>query len=237
MANEWILYGADANDPYRLKTSDALTRYVNEIGFLPLFRNAIPGFSVEERTLSYDWWSGDERRDPWEWRRILAAEGEVAYGKFFDGKAGFISKAWLPHFANFRRDGYDFDALWDEGKAQRRQKKIMDCFANGEELFSYVTRDLAGFGKGGEKNFEGTVTALQMQLYLVVRDFRQKVSRAGNPYGWHLAVYTMPETIWGYDLLSAAYGEEPSASHSHITAHMRDVYPIADDESIRKVLG
>ena len=76
-----------------------------------------------------------------------------------------------------------------------------------------------------------------MQLYLVVRDFRQKVSRAGNPYGWHLAVYTMPETIWGYDLLSAAYGEEPSASHARITAHMHDVYPIADDESIRKVLG
>jgi hypothetical protein len=237
MANEWILYGADERDPYCLKSPEALTEYIREIGFLPLFRNEIPGFSVEERTVPYYWWSGDERRDPWEWRRLLAAKGEVAYGKFFDGKAGFISTQWLPYFANFRRDGYDFDALWDEGKATRRQKKIMDCFTDGQELFSHITRRTAGFGKDGEKNFEGTVTALQMQLYLVIRDFRQKLNKAGLPYGWHLAVYTMPETIWGYDLLSAAYGESPDASRERVLRHMRDVYPIATEQAIQKVLG
>ena len=36
--------------------------------------------------------------------------GKVAYGKFFDKKAGFISLEWLPYFANYRRSGYDFDA-------------------------------------------------------------------------------------------------------------------------------
>lgn len=237
MANEWILYGVREDDPYRLKSPQALTAYVREIGFLPLFRNEIPGFSVEERTVPYHWWSGDERVDPWEWRRLLAAKGEVAYGKFFAGKAGFISTDWLPYFANYRRDGYDFDSLWDEGKATHRQKKIMDCFSDGQELFSHVTRRMAGFGKDGEKNFEGTVTALQMQLYLVIRDFRQKLNKAGLPYGWHLAVYTMPETIWGYDLLSAAYGEKPEASRDRIFSHMRDVYPIASDDAIRHVLG
>ena len=33
---------------------------------------------------------------------------------------------WLPCFVNYRRDGYDFDALWDDGKASIRQKKMMD---------------------------------------------------------------------------------------------------------------
>lgn len=237
MANEWILCGVDEHDPYCLKSPEALTAYIREVGFLPLFRCGIPGFSVEERTVPYYWWSGDERRDPWEWRRLIAAKGEVAYGKFFDGKAGFISTQWLPYFANWRRDGYDFDSLWDEGKATRRQKKIMDCFTDGQELFSHVTRRTAGFGKDGEKNFEGTVTALQMQLYLVIRDFRQKLNKAGLPYGWHLAVYTMPETIWGYDLLSAAYGEEPAASRERIERHLRAVYPVAADDAIQKLLG
>ena len=237
MANEWILYGVDEHDPYCLKSPQALTAYIREVGFLPLFRCGIPGFSVEERTVPYYWWSGDERRDPWEWRRLLAAKGEVAYGKFFDGKAGFISTDWLPYFANYRRDGYDFDALWDEGKATHRQKKIMDCFADGQELFSHVTRRTAGFGKDGEKNFEGTVTSLQMQLYLVIRDFRQKRNKAGLPYGWHLAVYTMPETIWGYDLLSSAYGEEPAASRERICRRLREVYPIASDDAVQKLLG
>ena len=46
------------------------------------------------------------------WREIIARSGKVAYGKFFDKKAGFISVEWLPVFANYRRDGDDFDALY-----------------------------------------------------------------------------------------------------------------------------
>ena len=52
--------------------------YINEIGFLPLFKNEIPGFSVEERTVPHYWWSGDQERDPWEWREIIARSGKVA---------------------------------------------------------------------------------------------------------------------------------------------------------------
>ncbi|WP_331472454.1 hypothetical protein [Lacrimispora saccharolytica] len=62
------------------------------------------------------------------WREIIARSGKVAYGKFFDKKAGFISVEWLPVFANYRRDGYDFDALYEDGKAPRKHKKIMDNF-------------------------------------------------------------------------------------------------------------
>ena len=150
---EWIMYGVDEDDPYRIKSVPELISYINEIGFLPLFKNTIPGFSVEERTLARDWWSGDPECDPWEWREIIAATGEVAYGKFFDKKAGFISLKWLPYFANWRRDGYDFDARWEDGKAHHRSKKIMDLFEDATELFSFEAKQKAGFGKGGEKNF------------------------------------------------------------------------------------
>lgn len=80
---------------------------INETGFLPLFKNEIEGFSAEEHTSSLYWWTGDKEQDPWEWREIIAGTGEVAYGKFFGRKSGFISREWLPVFANFRRDGYD----------------------------------------------------------------------------------------------------------------------------------
>ena len=139
MANEggtWIMYGVDEDDPYCIHTVEQLIEYIKEIGFLPLFKNEIPGFSVEERTVPHYWWSGDQERDPWEWREIIARSGKVAYGKFFNKKAGFISLEWLPYFANLRRDGYDFDALWDDEKASIRQKKIMDLFEKNEELFS-----------------------------------------------------------------------------------------------------
>ena len=114
MPNEngtWIMYGVNWDDPECLHTVKEAIEYINEVGFLPLFKNDIPGFSLEERTVPEYWWCGDPKLDPWEWREIIARSGEVAYGKFFDKEAGFISQKWLPYFANYRRDGYDFDAV------------------------------------------------------------------------------------------------------------------------------
>jgi len=54
---------------------------------------------------------------------------------------------------------------------------------------------LAGFGKGGEKNFEGTVTGLQMGGYLPIRDFRQRLNKKGQPCGWPISVYATPESL------------------------------------------
>lgn len=233
---EWIMRGVRENDPYHIKTVQELVEYVKEIGFLPLFRNDIPGFSVEERTVPYHWWSDDPKRDPWLWREIIADSGEVAYGKFFDKKAGFVSLEWLPYFANVRRDGYDFDALWDDEKANIREKKIMDVFSDGEERYSFELKQLAGFGKGGEKNFEGTVTALQMKTYLVLRAFRQRRNKAGEPYGWPIAVYTTPENRWGYELVSSAYSEDPEVSRERIFTHLKEVYPIITDKQLKKLI-
>ena len=97
---EWMLQGTEASDPSRIRDPEGLIAYVEQAGFLPLFQNEIPGFSVEEHTLAADWWTGDPERDPWEWRSIAARSHRVAYGKFFSGKAGFLSLEWLPFFVN-----------------------------------------------------------------------------------------------------------------------------------------
>ena len=125
---EWIMRGPAWEDPACIHSWQELVDWIDEVGFLPLFRNGIDGFSAEERTCPTDWWSGDVDRDPWEWRQTIARSGRVAYGKFFGKKAGFISKAWFPDFANWRRDGYDFDSRWDDGLATALQKKILDQF-------------------------------------------------------------------------------------------------------------
>ena len=108
MANEggeWIMKGLDWNDPYRIRSWRELINWINEVGFLPLFANEVPGFSAEEHVSPLFWWTGDPEQDPWVWREIIPSTGEVAYGKFFGGRAGFISREWFPRFANARRDG------------------------------------------------------------------------------------------------------------------------------------
>ncbi|MCF0229883.1 MAG: hypothetical protein HUJ76_09370 [Parasporobacterium sp.] len=243
MGNEngtWIMHGVAADDPQCIHTVDEAIEYINEAGFLPLFRNDIPGFSLEEQTIPEHWWSGDPEIDPWEWRAVIARRRAALYGKFFDGKAGFISREWIPYFSNFRRDGYDFDSLWDDEKATRRQKKIMDLFAeenSDDELFSYELRQKAGFGKEGEKGFESTVTNLQMLMYLCVRDFRQKKNRKGQGYGWSVAVYATPEHVFGYDHVRSAYNEPPVESGKRIALHIMELYPDASASQIRKVIG
>ena len=51
---------------------------------------------------------------------------------------------------------------------------IMDLFEEEDEIYSNEIKARAGFGKGGEKGFEGTLTSLQMKTYLCVKDFRQR---------------------------------------------------------------
>ena len=219
-----------------IRTAEELIRVVDEIGFLPLFRNAVPGFSVEDHTAIGNWWTGREDSDPWEWRRLLSDSGRVAYGKFFDRKAGFISLSWFPSFANWRRDGYDFDAWWEDEKAPYRQKKIMDLFLDGGEMYTFDIKRKAGFGPDGEKNFEGVITDLMMETYLVIRDFRCRLNRQGQPYGWHVGVMTTPESLWGYDLVTSAYREGPQDSRDKIYGRLREVCPWAEEKQLLRVL-
>ena len=240
---EWIMRGLAWDDPYRVRTWRELVNWINEAGFLPLFANEIQGFSVEEHVSPNFWWTGDREQDPWEWREIMAHSREVVYGKFFNKKAGFLSLAWMPYFANCRRDGYDFDSLYDEGLANARSKQIMDVFSDGDDgwkdelIFSTELKKLAGFGKEGSKNFPGIMTELQMQLYLVVVDFKRRKNKRGGEYGMPVSILLPPEAVWGYDAVTSAYNEAPEASAERIAAQIRKLWPSADEKAIRRVVG
>ncbi len=233
---EWIMRGLEWNNPLRVRTWKELISYVNEVGFLPLFAGDVPGFSVEEHVSDQFWWTGDPEQDPWEWRELIARSGEVVYGKFLDQKSVFISRDWFPVFANYRRDGYDFDARWDDELASMRQKKIMDRFADQEEWIGLELKRKAGFGKNGERNFSGIVTELQMETYLVIKDFRRKVNRRGGEYGMPVCVYSRPEDIWGYDFISSAYSEDPEVSGQRIRDHLQRLWPQMSEKQLERIV-
>ena len=243
----FIMNGSKRGDKLRVHTTEELVELINEVGFLPLFSNEIKGFSVEEHVSAGSWWTGDINTDPWEWRETISRGKQVAYGKFFGKKAGYISREWLPYFANYRRDGYDFDARYQDGLANHRQKLIMDFYmgedANGDivwkknEILSTDLKKLAGFGKGGEKNYPGIITDLQMMLYLVITDFRRRVNKRGEQYGMSVSVMFPPETVWGYEAVTSAYGESPTESYERIAAHLRELFPSTDDYAETSLIG
>ena len=237
IAGEWIMKGCRRNDPSCLHSADELLDLVREIGFLPLFSNEIPGFSVEEHTHAADWWCDDPARDPWVWRQTASPDPYVAYGKFFDKKAGFVSLECFPSFANYRRDGYDAEGLYQDGKMNSRCKRILDVLEpDGEGAgLGLLTCDLRRRA-ALEKGFEGALTELQMKTFLIVSGFRQKQNRHGEPYGWHVAELMTPETKWGWDAVNFC-SEKPEESWRGICARIRKHFPRADEAQIRKVLG
>lgn len=233
----WTIEGCNWDDKQCLHSVDEAINLIENKGFMTFFKCDIPGLSLEEYTDGKYWWGNNATLDPWEWRAEIARRGNIAYGKFFENKNGFISLEWLADFVNYRRNGYDFDSLWDDEKATLRQKKIMDCFSDNDEIISNDLKQMAGFGKGGLKNFEGTATSLQMQMYLTTKDFRQRKNKKGEEYGWAIAVYATLEQMWGYDRVTSAYCVSPNESATKIYNYLKMNYPNATDKQIKKIVG
>ncbi|MBN2160340.1 MAG: hypothetical protein JW807_13170 [Spirochaetes bacterium] len=209
----------------KIATCPELKDLIIETGFIPLFENEIEGFSVMNVTRRSSWWTGRERTDPWVWRMLLSEDPDIAYGKLFGGRAGFVSREWLPYFAAYRRDGYDFDARYEDGRASHKCRKIIGLFEKQAMLPSFQIKVMAGFSKNGEKGFEGALTLLQMQTYITVRRFTQRRSRAGDYYGWHVGVYSLTEKKFGYRFTRSAYRMGAVESKERMISRMMKANP------------
>ena len=84
-----------------------LIECVQQVGFLPLLESGIRGYSAEslmaEECRFTQFEDGTWEWPLWQWKGSVVREGDCVYGKFFAGKAGFISREWWPDFCNWRR--------------------------------------------------------------------------------------------------------------------------------------
>ena len=220
-----------------IKSKEDLIRAVQTYGFVPLFANSIPGFSVEEHAVPEVWYSeGSSDWPVWEWKGPVIRECGCAYGKFFEKKAVFISREWFPDFANYRRDGYDFDARWDDGLASRGDKDLYELLDRNAPVVSRALKALGGYGKGGRKGFETGITRLQAQGYVLISDFVYERSRTGQVYGWGVAQYSTPERFFGPSFRETLYTRSPETSFARLFEHMKKLLPWAEDAALRRIL-
>ena len=165
----------------------------------------------------------------WKWKGPIVTEGTAVYGKFFDKKAGFISRAWWPDFYNYRRSLSPAPA---EGSIE--EAILLTLQTHG----SLITRELrAACGFTGPKmrsRFDSYITRLQMACRIVTEDFVYPRDKHGHEYGWGWALLTTPEERYGQE---ACHCERtPSESFERIHAHFCQLLPEATEKQILKLI-
>ena len=168
-----------------------------------------------------------------------------AYGKFFNKKAGFISKKWFNDFANYRRDGYDFDARVDDGLADYNEQYLYDIIASRHSILSKEAKAIGGYIKPKKrgpdqweprKGFDTNITKLQMQCYVITSNFEYEMDRNGNFYGWGIARYSTPEEFFGKKFTNHVYDRTPEESKKRIIRHLKKILPEASIDEIEYFL-
>lgn len=219
---------------YTIRSKDDLIAVVQDFGFLPFFANSIPGFSIEEHIDPKLWFT--ELPGPWDWKGPVIRETGCGYGKFFEKKAAYISYDWFPDFANWRRDGYDFDARYEDGLAYYMDKNLYDLIDHNAPILSRDLKELGNYKKGGNKGFDTVITRLQTQGYVIVNDFVYQTDRNGKRYGWGVAEYSTPEKQMGQAFCDNVYRREPEESYERILSHLTQILPNIEEKAIRKFL-
>ena len=225
-------------DDFSIGSMRELIDVIDELGFVPFFTNEIEGFSIEEHIGPGCWYNdGDNGFWPaWEWKGPVIQKMKCAYGKFLKGKAMYISSKWFPDFANYRRDGYDFDARYEDGLASFHDKELFELLDANAPVMSKQLKHLGNYGKNGRKGFDTMITRLQKQCYVVISDFRYSTDKLGNAYGWGVAEYSTPEKFFGRKFSGAVYKRSPEESYVRVLQHLKKILPDAEQTLIEKVL-
>ena len=228
-------------DFYVRKKQDLIDA-VETFGIVPYFSTSIPGFSLTEHCHPAALWS-DDGEDSWAWKGPVIQATGCAYGKFFEKKAAYVSREIFLDLANYRRDGYDFDARYDDGLAKYQDKLLFDLIEQNAPVLSKALRQTGGYAYSGRwqktdgaKGFDTSVTRLQEQCYVIISDFVYTVDRHGNKRGWGVAQYDTPERFMGAGFTDRVYARSPAESYKRLMEHLTRLFPRVPEQALKKFL-
>ena len=210
-----------------------LMTYIQQIGFLPLLDSGIAGYAAEAIVDDdcryvvmpdggWDW-------PLWKWKGPIVTEGNCVYGKFFNKKAGFISRDWWPDFCNYRRSIHPAP---EEGSIE---EAILMTLSEQGSLITRELRAACGFtGPKMRSRFDAYITRLQMACRIITEDFVYPHDRHNREYGWGWALLTTPEQLLGREACHCP--RTPQQSYQRLFYHFKTILPQATDQLIKRLL-
>ncbi|HZW50065.1 MAG TPA: hypothetical protein VFF80_08065 [Bacillota bacterium] len=158
-------------------------------------------FSLQNHTSPAIVWHTDEpETDPWTWRiRAISEYSDVAYGKVFLKKNGWITRKWYPYFIAVRRAARSCDELYNEGKLSRLERDIYDMIKKGTASAVHDIKSITG-----DKTTESALIRLQILLLITLDGQTRKLSKNGVPYGWPVSSFCTVEEFFTNELQEEA---------------------------------
>ena len=183
------------------------------------------------------WHTGERETDPWEWRmRVLDERKDIAYGKLFFKKSGYITEEWYPYFLSARRNGRTFEEEYESGTVSHMAKRIYELVRAEGTLPVHGIKALSGIAKEDKSQFDRALTELQMGLYLTMCGRQQKLSGKGEEYGWSSTVFCLTEAFWGEPVFARAAELSEAEAVAAITAQVMKLNPDAQAKKINKFI-
>ncbi len=182
--------------------------------------------------------TGDPETDPWEWRiRAVTECHDLAFGKFFFRKSGWISREWMPCFIVVRRGTASCEELYEEGRLSHLEKEIFcSITARGTAALHDIKADI-GCSKAVASRFDTALTSLQDKLLMMICGEQQKLSKSGEPYGWPSTCFCTPERFFGPSLSDEVAGLASEEARDRITEQILRINPAADQKKISRFIG
>lgn len=210
-----------------------LMKCVEEAGFLPLLESGIPGYAAESmmveecRYTRFD--DGSWEWPLWKWKGSVVRDGDCVYGKFFAGKAGFVSREWWPDLYNWRRHNNPVPV------ENSIEEVILTELRMAGSMITRELRAACGFtGKNMRSKFDAYVSRLQMGCYIVTEDFVYPVDKHGREYGFGWSLLTTPELSPGRE--ACLCDRTPEESYRRMFRHLSQLLPEATEKQINKLL-
>ena len=228
--------------PPRIISAETMLQTIQEMGIVPFFENDIPGYSVEEMTSVDNWFDTQENLSytPWDWKIHCVQSGEIAYGKFLQGKAAFATVEWYAELRNYRR-------AQDKYKPDEAQRQVLEYLKENGSIGIKEVRLLLGIKKGAAD----TIIAKLMQQCRVVTGDITRVYRGPDLHynGWQTSSFCTPEALFDkpavpfFAAFEAARESDLEVNHSpeesfrRLQEHIRTLIPDVTEKQLLKLLA
>lgn len=239
------------NQDIIINSAASMIKVIRTYGFIPLFKCGIKGWSIEEMTDPEFWFTSSDQLGPWDWKIEAVREGDIAYGKFLGGAAGFATTKYYRHLMNYRRSlpryrvvlGEDFQStkqneilmkalapeayrvITETGGVESKDIRMALNKAVTPKLLESVTPSCrANLSPSVKKSISDTVISfLEMGTWSVVADFIRLYRGKNLEYnGWQRSILTTPDELFEQSVLVDCTPEE---SRQFLIEHVKSFYP------------